>query len=94
MPDEDCSFVSALEVRTDLGPRRRYRLGCSARSARKFRSSAGEQISAFPIGSTLIAMGEQGVASLLRAHRNGLGILLKPVSAVEYRSVPLAEAAE
>jgi hypothetical protein len=47
----------------------------------RFVSSTGEQTSAFPIGSTLVAIGEQGVAGLLRAHRNGLGILLKPVSA-------------
>jgi hypothetical protein len=59
-----------------------------------FTSSAGEQISAFPIGSTLTAMGDQGVAGLLRAHRNGIEVLLKPVSAVEYRSVLLADAAE
>jgi hypothetical protein len=38
-------------------------------------------------------MGE-GVAGLLWAHRNGFGILLKPVSGMEYRSVALAEAAE
>jgi hypothetical protein len=46
-----------------------------------FMSSTGEQNSAFPIGSTLVAIGEQGVAGLLRAHRNGLGILLKPIPA-------------
>jgi hypothetical protein len=73
-----------------------------------FTSSTGEQYSAFPIGSTLVAIGEQGVAGLLRAHRNGLGILLKPIPAAapasvcaieggrsaEYVSNPIADAAE
>jgi hypothetical protein len=62
-----------------------------------FTSSTGEQYSAFPIGSTLVAIGEQGVAGLLRAHRNGLGILLRPLAespAAEYVSNPIAHAAE
>ena len=73
-----------------------------------FTSSAGEQYSAFPIGSTLVAIGEQGVAGLLRAHRNGLGILLKPIptaaaashraaeggTSAEYANNPTSDAAE
>jgi len=59
-----------------------------------FATAAGEQGTAFPIGSTLVAIGEQGVRGLLTAHRNGLGILLKPVPVAEYIHNPLAEAAE
>jgi hypothetical protein len=59
-----------------------------------FATLAGEQGTAFPIGSTLIAIGEQGVRGLLTAHRNGLGILLKPVPVAEYIRDPVAEAAE
>jgi hypothetical protein len=59
-----------------------------------FRDRGCEQGTAFPIGSTLVAIGEQGVRGLLTAHRNGLGILLKPVPVAEYIHNPLAEAAE
>ena len=59
-----------------------------------FATPAGEQSTPFPIGSTLVAIGDDGVRSLLAAHRNGLGILLKPVPGVEYISNPIAEAAE
>jgi hypothetical protein len=58
-----------------------------------FATLAGEQNTPFPIGSTFVAIGEQGVRGLLNAHRNGLGILLKPVSMAEYISSPAVEAA-
>jgi hypothetical protein len=58
-----------------------------------FTNSARGQISAFPIGSTLMRW-TGSVAGLFRAHRSGLGILLKPVAAVAYRTVQVAEAAE
>jgi hypothetical protein len=38
-----------------------------------FATPAGEQRTAFPIGSTLVAIGEEGVKGLLTAHRNGSG---------------------
>jgi DNA N-6-adenine-methyltransferase (Dam) len=44
-----------------------------------FTDATGEQTSAFPIGSTLVAIGDRGVQALVQAHRNGLGILLAPV---------------
>jgi hypothetical protein len=50
-----------------------------------FVSYVGEQRAAFPIGSTLVAIGEKAVAGLLTAHRNGLGILLRP------RLIPLSQ---
>jgi hypothetical protein len=59
-----------------------------------FVTHAGEQRTAFPIGSTLVAIGEEGVAGLLTAHRNGLRILLKPVPLADYMNFPVAEAAE
>jgi hypothetical protein len=59
-----------------------------------FVACVGEQRSAFPIGSTLVAIGEKGVAGLHTAHRNGLGILLKPVPFADYINFPVAEAAE
>jgi hypothetical protein len=59
-----------------------------------FVTHAGEQRTAFPIGRTLVAIGEEGVAGLLTAHRNGLGILLKPVPLADYMNFPVAEAAE
>jgi hypothetical protein len=59
-----------------------------------FVTYVGEQRSAFPIGSTLVAIGEKGVAGRLTAHRNGLGILLKPVPLADYINFPVAEAAE
>src|SRR5271156_3355684 len=47
-----------------------------------FVNSAGEQTSAFPIGSALVEMGDRSVAGLITGHRNGLGLLLKPCRAV------------
>jgi hypothetical protein len=55
-----------------------------------FANAAGEQTSAFPIGSTLVAMGEKGVQALIRAHRNGLGVLLAPVR-LEPSATPLRQ---
>jgi hypothetical protein len=43
-----------------------------------FINAAGETTGAFPIGSTLVAIGPRGVAALLTAARNGLGIVLAP----------------
>jgi hypothetical protein len=45
-----------------------------------FINPAGERTAAFPIGSHLIAIGPQGVAALETGHRNGLGLLFKPVT--------------
>jgi hypothetical protein len=45
-----------------------------------FIAADGERHAAFPIGTHLFAMGEEGVAALHRAHRAGLGLLLRPVS--------------
>jgi hypothetical protein len=56
-----------------------------------FANLAG-RIGAFPIGSTLVAMGDEAVRGLVNAHRNGLGLLLKPISMAE--STLIAEAAE
>jgi hypothetical protein len=44
-----------------------------------FANSAGEQTGTFPIGSTLVAIGDRGVRALTQAHLNGLGVLLVPV---------------
>jgi hypothetical protein len=44
-----------------------------------FISATGKQKSAQAIGSTLVAIGDQGVAGLETAHRNGLGRLLRPL---------------
>jgi DNA N-6-adenine-methyltransferase Dam len=43
-----------------------------------FINRAGEQTSAFPIGTHLIGIGELATAALIRAHRHGLGMLLRP----------------
>jgi hypothetical protein len=42
-------------------------------------AAPGRKKSAQAIGSTLIAIGRQGVAALERANRNGIGRLLKPM---------------
>jgi hypothetical protein len=42
---------------------------------------SGGSTSAFPIGSTLVAIGDRAVAGLIAGHRNGLGLLLKPYHA-------------
>jgi hypothetical protein len=39
----------------------------------------GRKKSAQAIGSTLVAIGDQGVAALEAAHRSGLGRLLRPL---------------
>jgi hypothetical protein len=44
-----------------------------------FLPATGKRTGAHPIGSNLVAIGEQGVAALERANRNGLGRLLKPM---------------
>jgi DNA N-6-adenine-methyltransferase Dam len=59
-----------------------------------FSTPAGEQSTAFPIGSTLVAIGEKAVRGLIAAHRNGLGLLLKPVPMAACISNSFAEAAE
>jgi hypothetical protein len=59
-----------------------------------FATHAGEQRTAFPIGSTLVAIGEEGVKGLLTANRSGLGNLLKPVPLADYINFPVAETAE
>jgi hypothetical protein len=38
--------------------------------------------------------GEKAVAGLLTAHRNGLGILLKPVPLVDFVNISVDKAAE
>jgi hypothetical protein len=43
-----------------------------------FSNAAGERTSAFPIGSTLVAIGDNAVKGLIRGYHNGLGILLIP----------------
>jgi hypothetical protein len=43
-----------------------------------FIPTTGKKGRAQAIGSTLVAIGEQGVAALESAHRNGLGSLLWP----------------
>lgn len=45
-----------------------------------FANEAGEQTSQFPIGSHLVAIGDEAVEGLVRAARAGLGMLLHPVS--------------
>jgi isopentenyl diphosphate isomerase/L-lactate dehydrogenase-like FMN-dependent dehydrogenase len=44
-----------------------------------FLPATGRKGRAQALGSTLVAIGEQGVAALETAHRNGLGRLLKPL---------------
>lgn len=45
-----------------------------------FINGVGEQTSSFPIGTHLIGIGEPATAALIRAHRQGLGMLLRPYS--------------
>jgi hypothetical protein len=54
----------------------------------------GESNTAFPIGSTLVAMGDEAVSGLIRASRSGLGILLKPMGVTEFVSASIAQAAD
>ena len=44
-----------------------------------FIPTTGKQGRAQALGSTLVAIGEQGVAALETAHRNGLGRLMRPL---------------
>jgi hypothetical protein len=44
-----------------------------------FITANGRKARAQSIGSTLVAIGEQGVAALESAHRKGLGRLLRPL---------------
>jgi hypothetical protein len=59
-----------------------------------FFNETGEQTGAFPIGSTLVAIGQQGVRGLIAASQNGLGLLLKPVGARRVTGFMEAEAAD
>lgn len=47
----------------------------------KFLTPEGEPDHAFPRGTAFVAMGEECVRGLIRAHRAGLGMLLMPASA-------------
>jgi isopentenyl diphosphate isomerase/L-lactate dehydrogenase-like FMN-dependent dehydrogenase len=44
-----------------------------------FIPATGKKARAQALGSNLFAIGEQGVAALETAHRNGLGELLRPL---------------
>jgi hypothetical protein len=59
-----------------------------------FFNESSKQSGAFPIGSTLVAIGEQGVRGLIAASENGLGLLLKPVEAARATEFTSAEAAD
>src|SRR5436305_7670582 len=50
-----------------------------------FETPTGEPAGQFPIGSILVAIGEQGVQGLINAYRNGVGLLLKPLAAARSR---------
>jgi hypothetical protein len=45
-----------------------------------FINGVGEHTSSFPIGTHLIGIGESATAALIRAHQNGLGMLVLPYS--------------
>ena len=59
-----------------------------------FLHSEGMQAGAFPIGSTLVAIGEKAVSGLFSAARNGLGLLAKPIPLAQSIAIAPAEAAE
>jgi hypothetical protein len=44
----------------------------------EFANAHGDVLGAFPIGTHLFAIGEQGVKGLINGYRNGLGVLLEP----------------
>lgn len=53
---------------------------CSSNNRIPFANRNGEKTGEFPIGSVLVAIGDQGCAALIRAHQHGLGVLMRPVS--------------
>ena len=59
-----------------------------------FVNPTGEPSTAFPIGSTLVAIGDEAVKGLIRASRSGLGILLKPMGAAKIMSTTIVQAAD
>jgi hypothetical protein len=46
----------------------------------KFSNAHGDVLGAFPIATHLFAFGEQGVTGRINRHRNGLGVLMKPLN--------------
>jgi hypothetical protein len=60
-----------------------------------FYNSINERTGAFPIGTTLVAIGPEGVRGLINAHRAGLGLLQVPPSPellAKYDDVSIVEA--